>query len=84
MREGVMNVQVQLQAYPSVDGDRLPLRTPVTVFGKPGLVTGRAFAYERYDVRFADGSVQHSLDRQHLEIDFGVLRQVQGNENDSK
>lgn len=67
-----------LQAYAARFGsDRLPLKTPVKVFGKPGLVTGRAFAYERYDVRFADGTVQHSLDRLHLEIDFAALRAAQ-------
>lgn len=71
-----MNAITQLQAF-APEGGRLPLQTPVRVFGKPGLVTGRAFAYERYDVRFSDGTIQHSLSREHLEIDWTELRNPQ-------
>lgn len=53
---------------------RLELQTPVKVFGKPGVITGKAFGHEHYDVRFRDGSVQHSIYRENIEIDFNSLR----------
>lgn len=66
-----MNSISRLQAF---DDGRLPLKTPVTVFGKPGLITGRSFAHERYDVLFTDGTIQHSISREHLEINWQDIR----------
>ncbi len=67
-----------LQAFAQTFGlDRLPLRTPVLVFGKPAMVTGRSFAgdgLERYDVLWPGGQVQHSLPRSLLAVDFDTLR----------
>ena len=75
MEGNAMNPVVQLQKFARTEIEgRLPLKTPVTVFGKQGLITGRAFAYERYDILFTDGTIQHSLAREHIEIDWCTAR----------
>lgn len=71
-----MNGLVILQAYAEQFGiDRLPLRTPVLVGGKPGHITGRSFSSERYDVMFEeDNSIWHSIPREKLELNWVELR----------
>lgn len=44
----------------------LPLRTPVLCDGQPGVITGRAYGAELYDVRLASGEVRPNVTTDRL------------------
>lgn len=68
-----MNLSIHLKAFA---GSMLPLNTPVTAFGKPGRIVGRAFTHEHYDVLFTDGAIRHSVLRSDMEMDWAHLRRA--------
>ncbi len=66
-----MNAQVIVNTYV---GQRLPLRMPVVVDGRPAHICGRAFGLERYDVVFEDNHIATGLSRNVIEPNWRELR----------